>query len=206
MYDLNLVYTYRCNITCRHCISNCGPQRREVMGVRRARQHVDALAVAKELRTVGVTGGEPFMYHADLVQLMQYVSERYRLPLGVVTNCYWAHSEAAARRKLEPLHAAGLRTITVSCDDYHLEHIDPRCVRNAVACAAGLGIFVTINIVVRQGGSVGKPSVLARLGLLGQIDPDQVELKEYGIIPVGRSTAAISPDERFVDGPLYRNR
>ncbi|HEY3489168.1 MAG TPA: radical SAM protein [Candidatus Deferrimicrobiaceae bacterium] len=192
----NLLLTYRCNYECRHCISDCGPARRETMSFDEARRWIDEAAECLGPSQIGYTGGEPFLLYEQLRKLIEYGRQRHGIAGGVVTNCYWAGNAISAGRRIRELHAAGLRNIVVSLDDHHLEFVSPEQVKRVVHAALGLGISVCVNTVVTRTGSIRKNDVPRLLGLSpADIARGAVMLKEFGPLKIGRAAREIAPAE-----------
>ncbi|MDH3890493.1 MAG: radical SAM protein [candidate division Zixibacteria bacterium] len=116
------------------------------------------------LSLVVFTGGEPLLLGDELVKTVAYVS-KHDISTRIVTNAYWAHSEAAARQTLERLKDAGLTEINISCDDYHQEFVPLEYVRNANIAATKLGIPALIGHRIKQGGKITKQSLSKYLGV-----------------------------------------
>ncbi len=191
--NLNLMLTYRCNYRCRHCIADCGPERKETASLDACAGFIDACVAADEVATVGYTGGEPFLVPELLTDLMRHVHDHHGLPQGLVTNAFWATSPGVARRRLSELKDLGLYMLTVSLDGFHANHGPTGFVRNAVQAGLDLGLFVTVNTVVTRTGSISKKEAPRILGLPGE--DSGVIVREFGPIRVGRAARLLADDE-----------
>jgi pyruvate-formate lyase-activating enzyme len=193
---LNLLLTYRCNFTCRHCISECTPARQERMTLEDARRWIDEAVEGLAPKLIGYTGGEPFLLYRQLQQLVDYGQQRHGIASGIVTNCFWATSTAATERRVRELHALGLRSLVVSCDDHHLEYVPVEHVKRATQAALALEISVCVNTVVTRNGSICKNDVPRLLGLSrADIERGAVTLKEFGPLKIGRAAKLLDADE-----------
>jgi hypothetical protein len=116
---LGIHVTNTCNMTCTHCITDSSPSARGDLSwadiaaaVRSAAPHVDGVCV---------TGGEPL-----LRPKMTYRTIRLTRDLGLVasliTNGFWARSDAKTRKVFSNLVSAGLTKMGVSFDGYHTKH------------------------------------------------------------------------------------
>ena len=115
LHDLTYIFfelTQRCNLTCRHCGSDCSkdPALPEL-------PFQDVIDVLEGIRrkhdpsriTVALTGGEPLLY-PDFFKLGRAISD-LGFPWGMVTNGWaWTPEKVAAARR------ARMCTITVSLD------------------------------------------------------------------------------------------
>lgn len=203
---LNLVLTYTCNFRCRHCIADCGPERRETMDGAEAADFIDGFVTAGNVSTLGYTGGEPLLVPGLLKDLMAHVHARYGLPQGLVSNCFWATSEAVAAKRLEELYDLGLRILTVSCDTFHTDYGDLANIRRAIHAAMALGIQVSVNTVVTRRGRISIRELPELLDL--PEDGPRPNFREFGPIRVGRAARAID-DEDFIetdDRRVYNGR
>ena len=121
LHGLNYLFwecTLRCNLSCRHCGSDCHQE-----AGRRDMPLADFLRVLDSIKPhvdphktmIVVTGGEPLM-RLDLEQCGQAFYER-EFPWGFVTN-----GLALTPQRLDRLINSGLRAVTVSLDGFEPEH------------------------------------------------------------------------------------
>ena len=101
-----------CNLSCRHCGSNCVSD-----GVQLKMEDVAKVldSVRPEHPMICLTGGEP-MLHPDLFQIAECVRDRGLL-WGMTTNATLIDDTAAAR-----LRETGLTTVSVSLDGLERSH------------------------------------------------------------------------------------
>ena len=115
---LVLNYTMQCPLACDFCCYSCGPHRTETMDKQLA---VDLIGQAADLEVFGAvafTGGEPFTFYDELVELSEVLSRR-GLQMHVITACGWATGESDPAERLRPLVANGLTRLAVSHDPSH---------------------------------------------------------------------------------------
>jgi len=121
LHDLNYLFwecTLRCNLSCRHCGSDCrvdadAPDMRAddfLKVLDDVAQHHAPSSI-----TVAITGGEPLM-RPDLAAVGKEITKR-GFPWGMVTN-----GELLTDAKLAELLDAGLRSATVSIDGLEEAH------------------------------------------------------------------------------------
>ena len=114
---LHLLMTYECNYECDHCFVWGGPSQHGTM-TNETIEHI--LRQAEELGTIEwiyFEGGEVFLYYQLLCSGIRRASER-GFKVGVVTNAYWATSDAEARKWLQPF-ADVVEDLSISDDAYH---------------------------------------------------------------------------------------
>ena len=193
---LNLMLTYRCNYRCAHCISECGPERTEVMTYAQAKAIIDQAAPTGQFPLIGYTGGEPFLYYDTMKALMAYTYRTYGIPGGVVTNCFWATTPERAEAVLRELCDSGLATLTVSLDHYHLAYAKPEHIRNAVIASVRAGVYTVVNTVVsREPESISSRQARTLLQLPEDVAcSDNLVSKE--LVPLLAGRAGDCPPER----------
>src|SRR4051812_7226471 len=118
--EIALVISSKCNVTCDHCSTSCGPQ----ASARLSRE--DILRLMDETAAIDdghdlffhITGGEPFLDFELLREIVEHGSQLGG-SVSCVTNAYWARTSEIAARKLEPLRDAGLDVLSVSTSRFH---------------------------------------------------------------------------------------
>ena len=177
---IGLVYTRRCPLACRHCITESSPAASGKMRVEQASQYLPVLARFTD--SISFTGGEPLLYHKEIVELT-VLARTLGLGVRVVTGAGWVQDERTTRRKVSELARAGVAGMTISSDGYHEEFVsrDRPLLLARLAVAAGLD--VRINTVVPAGaasaplsssaGATWQPVKLMRLGTARTLPHDQ---------------------------------
>lgn len=167
-FRVGLVLTYRCNAECRHCFFESSPSRTEVM-VRETAQTAIKEALSLRVEWVSFSGGEPFLKH-DLLNELITLSSGKGLKTEVVTNGFWGKTREEARGALKPLIEAGLDVLNLSVDDFHGEYVPFESTRNAYWAAVGLGLKVVLMV------STGKDSGITSESLPGLLGDDRVQV------------------------------
>jgi MoaA/NifB/PqqE/SkfB family radical SAM enzyme len=136
-------YSTRCNIHCRHCVAGNDSSVPIKMELAQAVRIVDELAEAG-VGGISFTAGEPFIYFADLLELVG-ACRKNRIYSRVVTNSYWAVSRKKANQCAELLARQGLCQMRLSYSRWHQEYVArDNIVHAARACAdAGVDYFVS---------------------------------------------------------------
>jgi hypothetical protein len=140
-------FTLACTARCAHCITFAAPRVARKMPLDAARRLLKDVRRTAELDGVVFTGGENFVHRAELLQLVRDCTA-LGLKSEVISNAYWASSNDAARRMLRPFVEAGLDSLRISIDDYHLPFIPAARVHVALQVMAELGLFRQITCVV----------------------------------------------------------
>lgn len=204
-FRVGLLLTERCNIACRHCWFNSGPDKTATMTLQEARGFIDQAREVPTVEWISFTGGEPFLLPEMLLQLVVYSSER-GLRTECVTNCFWAETEERAKAVLGRLVEAGLDVINISCDDFHQRHIPFERVRNCYRSARSLGLKTVIMCAPSRScalriGRIGEMLGGEGIHILGDGEPEapvSALAVETGFVPVGR--AASIPREEWLVG------
>ena len=208
---VGLVYTRKCPLACRHCITESSPSAKGKMRLEQAKQYLPILA--RFTSSISFTGGEPLLYHKEIVQLAEYATQ---LGLGVriVTGAGWVRDERTAHRKVSELAQAGVSGMTISSDGYH-EEFSPReraVLLARLAVAAGLD--VRVNVVVPADATSddacrsdfaglpvkGQPVQLMRLGMARTLPLEQFHWTDG---PPKGPCGAVLKAEIDYDGTVY---
>lgn len=207
---VGLAYTRKCPMACRHCITESSPKADGKMSLERARTYLRALR--GHTSSVCFTGGEPFLYFRDMLQLVSYASE-LELEVGTVTGAGWARDESDAGIKVGEMAAAGLKQLTVSWDPYHEEFGPKECAVAVARAALEKGLRVCARIMVTAAHDsrdylaafAGIPleisyGGLARLGRAAELPLS--DFHQYDSPPVDRCRIVFIPLVDF-DGGVY---
>jgi MoaA/NifB/PqqE/SkfB family radical SAM enzyme len=149
---LGLILTSRCNASCGHCSTSCGPTRTEALPRHKIFGLMDEAAALSQDEPLkfGISGGEPFL---DLELLLEVIAYGKRLGASEVTcvsNAYWATSADKARDLLTQVRRAGLDMLAVSCSRFHLEFVKVKRVERALAAAREVGLPCAVKYVRLQ--------------------------------------------------------
>ena len=119
-----ILFTYRCTISCRHCLFACRGARPDV--VMDADRCVRYLAQLHDLgRVVHIAGGEPMLYWDVLAEALELAAEAGVAPHFVETNCSFADSDAVVQDRFTVFKEHGLFGVLLSADPYHQAHVPP---------------------------------------------------------------------------------
>ena len=168
--DLRISVTDRCNFRCVYCMPKevFGRdyrflERRELLTFEETARVARAFA-AHGVRKVRITGGEPLL-RRDLERLVAMLAE-----IPGVDDLTLTTNGALLTQKARALAAAGLHRVTVSLDSLDDETFSAmndvefpvRRVLEGIDAAAGAGLPVKVNTVVKRGLNEGSILDLAR--------------------------------------------
>ena len=141
---LHILLTYQCTFECDHCFVWGSPWQCGTLNFEQV-ETILAQAESAGVEEIYFEGGEPFLYYAILVRAVE-LAHQSGFRVGIVSNAYWAQTEADARLWLQPF-AGKLVDLSVSSDLYHYSEAMSQQAQNATAAATEIGIPVgTISI------------------------------------------------------------
>lgn len=188
-YDLvGFIFTNRCNFTCLHCCNESDSHKTAAMNVDEICQAIDDAAQCKNIREIGLSGGEPFLFQTVLSSVLRHAQKR-GFPSQVTTNAFWARSEAKANALLSKLRMDGLQGLNISTSQYHLQFIRPERLRFAAGAAVNLGLVTRINYVTTRSFQLDDSRHI--FGPLA----DHLEFKAMPCIPTGRAAEQVDPND-----------
>ncbi len=154
--ELHFLLTYQCTFECDHCFVWGSPWQEGVMTLEQIGFFLRQAADCESIRWIYFEGGEPFLYYATLVRGVQMATEM-GFQVGMVTNTYWATSEADALQWLKPF--AGLvQDLALSSDLYHYNEKLSRQAQYAIQAAESLNIPAAIITIAQPEESACAPS------------------------------------------------
>jgi MoaA/NifB/PqqE/SkfB family radical SAM enzyme len=147
--ELALMFARTCNIACRHCGIESSPQNKSRMTLDEARGYILDAACIPKFRKITFTGGEPFLFQPEHIDLLELCSG-LGLSTRMVTNGFWAADMEKGRQVLGRMKAAGLTELNFSADKFHLEFQDAQILKNAIELARELGFSRIISFVTNE--------------------------------------------------------
>jgi len=139
LQGLHVLLTYTCNYECDHCFVWGGPGQSGTFSL----AHLEAVLSQAEdvdsIHEIYFEGGESFLYYPILVEAVRR-AKRKGFWTGIVSNGYWATGSDEATTWLQPLVAAGLDRLEISCDQYHGDDPEALSSHPAMQAADRLGL------------------------------------------------------------------
>lgn len=160
--NVGLVMTYKCQVSCPHCIIRAGPNRKEEMSLADAFDWIEQIAAYRNgyIKVLSLTGGEPF-YNIDNLRKIAAFGEQQGLFVSAVTNAFWASTADRAVNLLKSLPS--IKMIAISTDVYHLESIPFENIRNAVSAAKACDLPYNIAVCTENEEEVEYKQILKML-------------------------------------------
>ncbi len=142
---LSLITTRRCTAACDNCCFGCSPTAGAAIPIARLRTLIDEAAELPSMETIAFTGGECFLLGPQLDALVARASG-HGLRARAVSNGYWAVTQAAARRRVASLRAAGLDELHLSTGMFHQRFVPVARVLHAARAAVEHGLVASVWI------------------------------------------------------------
>ena len=151
-----LLYSHRCDLSCRHCCTRSGPRETAAMSFPTAARALELFHLAG-FRDVTLSGGEPMLFKDAMVRLLG-VCRAVGLKASMITNANWAVTARECAAEVADLRAAGLDSISVSVDRYHLAQLPVEriwilleaCRKQDMPCGVSLGELTAGDVAEQQ--------------------------------------------------------
>lgn len=199
---LVLNYTLACPLSCDFCCYGCHPKRKEKMSLDAAKDLVSQASVMENFTSIGLTGGEVFMFEEELLSLSHHIHS-VGMRFTVATAAHWATTPGVADDLARTLVSNGLSRANISFDPSHAQFVPPHFVKNAALA------FARLNIPVYIVGTYSNDASCLEAELPELCGSDQIKLFTKRIAKVGRARKAdISYDDIETHGAktCYRRR
>jgi organic radical activating enzyme len=179
--NIGLMLTYKCTISCAHCIVKAGPHRKEEMPLEKAFEWLDQIKNYQDrtIQGIALTGGEPFYNFDNLIKICNYTNNLGFI-VSVVTNAFWANTKDEAVETLTKL--SSLHMVSLSTDIHHLKFIGFEHIINAIWAAKITGKFYNISVTTDDEQD---PEYKKLINKLLEIT-ERENIKTAITIPVGR--------------------
>ncbi len=179
--NITLSITEKCPVNCAHCITDSKPENRHLNIVHWS-ELLKEWHHLTSLKTVNVTGGEPFYASSELEEI-SFFCQREKLQLIVISNAYWAHSRKHALAVLSKYR--GISHLSLSTDTYHQVSIPINHIINAYQAAKKIGISCNIKITGETADSIRHSELYKPL--LSLVHPEK-EILFQTLSTVGRAS------------------
>ncbi|NQU16985.1 MAG: radical SAM protein [Candidatus Saganbacteria bacterium] len=118
---LNFELTYKCNLSCRHCLQGSGEKRdmKPQLGTKAITSIIDQANSAGLIKKgINFTGGEPLLFRPDIFQLISHVRDSGKFT-RLNTNGSWDRNPTDLVRELKK---SGLTMLAISLDGLEQTH------------------------------------------------------------------------------------
>jgi MoaA/NifB/PqqE/SkfB family radical SAM enzyme len=162
LQNIGLMMTYKCQVSCPHCIVECSPNRTEEMLESEALDWIRQIAQYRNgyIKVLSLTGGEP-LFNIEKFRRMAECAASHGLLVAAVTNAYWAKSPERAVEVLRGLPP--IAALSISTDSYHQKWIPIDRVFNAIAAARECSIPCSVAICTESQDDPEYKALLCKL-------------------------------------------
>lgn len=181
-----------CNAACDHCAVSSNPKDRTTNSDEDIRRLIDQCCADDPEPSIGLSGGEAFLYFPRLIKIIEYARER-GAKVSVNTNCYWANSREKALDLVRQIKDAGLTKLVVSTDEFHLKYIPAERVINAILACKDVHLEVDLQFV-----STKRSYRLADFLEEHGDDLLNISCREIPCHPVGEARKNIAEEDLFI--------
>lgn len=155
---LHLLLTYQCTFECDHCFVWGSPWQSGTMTIGTIKKIIEQAKATDSVEWIYFEGGEPFLYYqVMLAGIEEAVNQGFKV--GIVTNSYWATSEADATLWLSPL-VGKIQDLTISSDLFHFsEKVSQQSkyvARAAKRLNIPLGIICIEQPMIQSSSTIGQ--------------------------------------------------
>ncbi len=191
---LHLLLTYECNYQCDHCFVWGGPSQSGTMTAETIEHILGEAEALGTIEWIYFEGGEAFLYYETLLTGIR-LSKQCDFKVGIVTNAYWATTDAVAMKWLMPI-ADSVDDFSISSDAYHGSHQEG-VAHPKIAKRVAQRLGIPVNVI-----SVAEPEVVDVPGAVGQLPAG-----ESAVLYRGRAAELLAsrvkakPWEQFTECP-----
>ena len=194
---LSIMLTFTCTAACENCGTLSSPKSRENISAENAMRYMDE-AKGMAFEVVVFTGGEATLRWKDLLRCISY-SRMIGLKNRLVTNAYWATTEAIAEEKITALCSAGLDEINFSTGDEHVRYVPLDRVTLAAKVSIRKNLHTCIMVEVKTPACISRRDILES-GHISQL-PEEVRRK---LAILESPWMSLRPDEHYEYPEQYR--
>lgn len=126
--SVSLALTFKCNCRCKHCFIECGPERKEIMDLKKMKKTIHN--TAPYCKRMWLSGGEvttvPDILDVALNEI-NIIKNRTSFPkeIAIQTNGYWAKDMPKAKALIKYFKTMGVTDIDISSNDvFHYEQMN----------------------------------------------------------------------------------
>ena len=198
--------TSRCTARCAMCYQAAGPKGSDALGdVALAVDEVarivrEAAAIESLQPRFHLTGGEAFLDIDACISLFHVARDAGFLDLTTTTNGYWAKDPRRARSVCVRARGAGVTTVELSWDHWHLPYVSPDAVSNCIDACHETGIEVNLRLLSTRSHTFEEAISHLRPGSVERAD----RITCGPVFPTGRA-AELDRGDLYTQGTLDDN-
>lgn len=195
--SLVIIPSDHCNISCKHCASQCGPTSNHPWDVQIFKKCIeDASKIPNLTKHVHLAGGEPFLYFPQLFELALH-AQKFGFTISVVTNGFWGFNQERSKDQISHLVDAGLTRVELSHDSFHKEFVPIQTIRGAIRILKEAGVHITLRVITTRKHMIDETIRDLSLGLSLE-DLDGLSIVGSPVVPVGRALLTVPEEEYYL--------
>jgi Radical SAM superfamily len=136
---IHFLLSYKCDSECDHCFVYGSPRAKGTFTLEQIKKVFNELSNIETIEWIYFEGGEPFLFYPLMYEGLK-LAHQMGFKTGLVTNAYWATSEADAELWLKPLRDLGLSDVSISDDEFHYQDKEVSPAKHALSAARRLGM------------------------------------------------------------------
>ena len=136
---IHILLTYKCIYECDHCFVYSSPSAEGTFTLDQLHELLEESKKIGTIEWIYFEGGEPFLYYPLLIEGIKAASA-LGFKIGIVTNAFFASSEADAELWLRPLLDYNVLDLSISDDNFHNEGEKDSPAKIAIRAAKKMGL------------------------------------------------------------------
>ena len=188
--SVGLFLTDRCPVGCAHCSVDSRPDSPTLSNYKLFEETVGALAERSHLRSIGITGGEPFVERRGLTLAVDKLSAAGKC-IVLFTSGVWAKRSVIPSWIRQTIRQTSC--IFLSTDAFHSQTVNDEAFSRAVRCISNEGVWLVVQVLERDVDITIEQLEHA----LGGNWSDFAELSRISPLPYGRGSSLFSFDEMW---------
>lgn len=189
--------TKKCTAQCKICCFECSPKCEEKMPEQYIEKVINESESIKEIKTIGFSGGEPFLEYKTLLKMSSLAKEKGKRVI-CTSNGFWGKTFEKALEIVKEIQIAGIDKLSLSVDLYHNEYIEIENIKNILMASNTVSLPVDIGSVITKDKC--KLSIL-----FDAIAEEMINVPHYtaACLPVGTAIKQINESEYIYDSFIF---
>jgi len=158
------------------------------MGVKNAHNYLTEATAVSSVESFMVFGGEPMLYPNRAIAIFKKANELGIPEIEMLTNGVWGKNRENAEKLAIRLKKAGLNTVGISVDAFHLQHIPLEYPQNAALALLKADVEnVTWNVTVVESINAKNEYDKKTSKILKTLEPVGIDPQIHKVMSVGRA-------------------
>lgn len=128
LVDLSFIPSLRCNLHCPHCMYDAGPNKFQVINIRKLEEFTDTIDWDK-INSCGFYGGEPSIEKPLYTEVMGLIP--INIKIWIITNGSWSRNEMSYYNFVDWAYKHSLQ-VFISSTPYHKQYQNVKAIEHLV--------------------------------------------------------------------------